>query len=112
MFEGFRPPYADKDVTTGFSGVVIKTPDGQTRLTRTRPVLEQDTPEPTESEVGLSADLDEGTVFSSGRPATQQEDEPKIYEAPIMRKERPIKGSRPQEPMYSSYPSNHQEHSP
>ena len=24
VFEGFRPPYADEDIRTGFSGIVVK----------------------------------------------------------------------------------------
>lgn len=70
MFEGFRPPYADERVRTGFSGImVMKKPKGRNQgLNRSTHSslqrLEVDTIEPTESEVGLSADLDEGTVFS------------------------------------------------
>lgn len=112
MFEGFRPPYADEDVRTGFSGVVVKTPSGATlSANESLKALEQDTIEPTESEVGVSADLDEGTVFSSRR-LTSKEDQPKIYEAPIVRKESPIQDPEPRSPVHRSYPSNHQEYSP
>lgn len=97
---------------TGFSGVVLKTPSGATlQANDTLKALEQDTIEPTESEVGVSADLDEGTVFSSRR-LTSKDDQPKIYEAPIVRKELPIKDPEPRQPVHSSYPSNHQEYSP
>ena len=51
--------------------------------------LEDETIEPTESEIGISADLDEGTVFSQ-RGRNSKQEQPAIYEAPILKKERPL----------------------
>ena len=47
--------------------------------------LEEDTIEPTESDLGHSADLDEGTVFSQRKKSNKSL--PKIYEAPVIKKD-------------------------
>ena len=87
MFEGFRPPYADNDVRTGFSGIVVK-PQSQEKQPRHYSLkrLEEDTIEPTESDLGHSADLDEGTVFTQ-RKKSRDKSLPKIYEAPVIKKD-------------------------
>ena len=87
MFEGFRPPYADLNVRTGFSGIVVK-PKPQENQSKHYSLkrLEEETIEPTESDLGVSADLDEGTVFSQ-RGGASKDELPKIYEAPVVKKE-------------------------
>ena len=67
VFEGFRPPYADENVRTGFSGVVLKSASGKV-------IQPKEATEPTESEAGAS--VDEGTVYSKARPAPKQEGPP------------------------------------
>lgn len=113
VFEGFRPPYADDNVRTGFSGIVVKKKPETNEPARHYSLkrLEEDTIEPTESEVGLSADLDEGTVFSQ-RGRASKDEQPKIYEAPVIKKEYPRKDLMVKVPQRNNYPSNHQEYSP
>jgi hypothetical protein len=99
-------------VRTGFSGILIK-PKAETNRSRHYSLkrLEDDTIEPTESDLGLSADLDEGTVFSQ-RGGPNNNELPKIYEAPVIKKEYPRKDMMIKVPIRNNYPSNHQEYSP
>lgn len=81
VFEGFRPPYADEDMRTGFSGIVIKKLGGNQGLEAPEgwPWDAEETLEPTESDIGVSADLDEGVVYGGGRPARKREEQAKTY---------------------------------
>jgi len=84
-YQGFRPPYAEENIQTGYSGVVLRpSVEPQQYYQEPEPYyyedlepahvddayyepenFEHDEIEPTETDIGDAADLDEGTVIGT-----------------------------------------------